>query len=137
MAAVVSSVTDEQPTQSVIKDVNQETKTESVAPQQADDPNTAATLQSSTTEVASPETNGHSSNRNFRYANKGPRPPLKFDAATEDRVRDLMSKARSVANGGDNAFKSDEDIYDLALLTNNLVQLMNAAYIVSVSRCTA
>ena len=59
------------------------------------------------------------------------RSPLSLDAATEDHVRDLMAKARKAANGGENSFKSDEEVYDLALLANDFVQLMNAAYIVS------
>ena len=98
---------------------------------------TTSNDQSSTTEVVSPKTNDNTSANQSRSASYTPRPPPKFDAATEERVRDLLGKARSVANGGDNAFKSEVDIYDLTLLTNNLVQLMNAAYIVSFLWSTA
>ncbi|KAJ9616699.1 hypothetical protein H2200_000418 [Cladophialophora chaetospira] len=130
MDTVNSSSVTAEPAQTVTTGVSQiESKTESATPQKIDNVNPATTPQSSTTEVASPETNGIPSNNKSHHASKGPRPPPKFDAATEDRVRELMSKARRVANGGNNAFKTDEDVYDLALLTNNLVQLMNAAYI--------
>ncbi len=92
---------------------------------------TTVTPQSSTDEVASPQADDTTSANQSRPATQSTRPPLKFDAATEERVRDLLGKVRNVANGGDNAFDSENDIYDLTLLTNNLVQLMNAAYIVS------
>jgi hypothetical protein len=92
---------------------------------------TATTPHPITAQVDSPKTNGQNTTSSPGPARKPVRTPPSFDAATEDHVRGLMMKARKVANGGDNAFKSEEDVYDLALLANNLVQLMNAAYIVS------
>ena len=92
----------------------------------------SATNQLGKTEGVSSENNVKSTSSNsLETGKRSHRPPPTFDAATELRVRDLMMQARKVANSGDNSFKSEEDIYDLALLANNLVQLLNAAYIVS------
>ncbi|KIW70440.1 hypothetical protein, variant [Phialophora macrospora] len=101
---------------------------ESATPQKTGYVN-ATTPQSSSTEVASPEANGSHPNKISGSARKPSRTPPKLDAATENHVRDMMNMARRVANGGDNPFKSEQDIKDLALLTNNLVKLMNATYI--------
>jgi hypothetical protein len=103
---------------------------ESATPEKTGYVNTT-TPQSSSTEVASPEANDSNPNKISGPARKPSRTPPKLDVATENHVRDMMNKARRVANGGDNPFKSEQDIKDLALLTNNLVKLMNAAYIVS------
>ena len=91
----------------------------------------ATASQPGTNGVASPAVNGNNSVNSVESAGKPSRPRPKFDAATEEHVRDLMMRARKVANGEDNSFKSEEDVYDLALLTNDLVRLMNATFIVS------
>jgi hypothetical protein len=57
--------------------------------------------------------------------------PLKLEAEKEEHVRELMARARKFANGGGNTFNSEADVKDLAQFANNLVQLMNAAWIVS------
>ncbi|ETI20044.1 hypothetical protein G647_09059 [Cladophialophora carrionii CBS 160.54] len=89
----------------------------------------ATTPQSSSTEVASPEAHDNNHNKISAPTSKPIRTPPKLDAIMEDHVRDMMNKARRVANGGDNPFKSEQDIKELTLLANNLVKLMNAAYI--------
>ncbi|EXJ62116.1 hypothetical protein A1O7_02549 [Cladophialophora yegresii CBS 114405] len=101
---------------------------ESATPQKTGYVN-ATTPQSSSTEVASPETHDSNTNIISGPASKPSRPPPELDATMEDHVRDMMNKVRRVANGGDNPFKSEEDIRELTLLANNLVKLMNAAYI--------
>ncbi|OCT50151.1 hypothetical protein CLCR_07411 [Cladophialophora carrionii] len=103
---------------------------ESATPQKTGFVN-ATTPQSSSTEVASPEAHDNNPNKISAPTSKPIRTPPKLDATMEDHVRDMMNKARRVANGGDNPFKSEQDIKELTLLANNLVKLMNAAYIVS------
>lgn len=53
----------------------------------------------------------------------------KFDPVTEEEIRDLMQNARNVDKT--HQFKTEEDITKLAHLTTNLIQLLNAEYIVS------
>lgn len=54
--------------------------------------------------------------------------PPKFSASTEANIRHMLNMARHAHQ--DNQFKTEEDVKELALLTTNLIQLMNASYIV-------
>lgn len=74
--------------------------------------------------------NNNSSSRSGASKNQHRSPP-KFDAATENNIRDMMGKVRKSAGGNDNPFQSEEDVKALAVLANNLVQLLNASYVVS------
>ena len=57
--------------------------------------------------------------------------PPKFSEEVEKEIRTMMNNARTVKDH--NMFKTDEDVVKLATFTNNLIQLMNAEYIVSCS----
>lgn len=79
-------------------------------------------------EAAAAQDNSNGAN----HGQQSGRSPPRFDPTTEDHIRELMHKAKAVAKGSkDNSFKSEDEIKELAEFTTNLVQLMNAAYIVS------
>lgn len=85
-----------------------------------------ATTISSQTLATESKSNGRSGTSKNQY-----RSPPKFDDATENNIREMMGKLRKSAGGDDNLFQSGEDVKALALLANNLVQLLNASYVVS------
>jgi hypothetical protein len=57
----------------------------------------------------------------------------KFDPATEEEIRSIMLDARNISH--DNEINTETDIVKLATLTTNLIQLLNAEYIVSLPSC--
>lgn len=57
--------------------------------------------------------------------------PPKYSETTEKEIRTMMNNARGVKDN--NPFTADGDVAKLAMFTTNLVQLLNAEYIVSCS----
>ena len=57
----------------------------------------------------------------------------KFDPATEEEIRSIMFNARNISE--DSQCKTETDVVKLATLTTNLIQLLNAEYIVSLPSC--
>lgn len=56
----------------------------------------------------------------------------KFNPDTEKEIRTLMNNVRLIQEGNT---LNEEGIMDLAALTTNLIQLLNAEYIVSIPNC--
>lgn len=95
----------------------------------ANENGTADNIPSQETLGATPATLATSANRGKGMSTTRSHVNYKFDPATENEIRDLMQNARNVDKT--HHFKSDKDTTKLAHLATNLIQLLNAEYIVS------